>query len=254
MKRIIYSIFLFFALGIFLVPQTSCTKEGGLSESEIIEGLKEALKIGAKNSSDTVSRVDGYFKDALIKILLPPEAQTIYELRNNEYISNLPIFDYIDDIILGINRSAEAAAKEVVPIFVNSVTKMSISDGMSILKGSDTAASHYLRKTTFVELVNLFKPGMDEFLSKPILGKSYSTKEFYDLLVDGYNDKVKSLGSVVASLAGLKQVNKTDIVAYSTGKAMDGLFYKIKQEEIKIRKNPLARVTDILKKVFGELD
>lgn len=248
MKRIIYSIFLFFALGIFLVPQTSCTKEGGLSESEIIEGLKEALKIGAKISSDTVSRVDGYFKDALIKILLPPEAKTIYELKDNALLSTLGISDKIDEIILGINRSAEGAAKEVVPIFVNSVTKMNISDGMSILKGTDTAASHYLRKTTFVELVNLFKPGMDNFLSKPILGKGYSTKDVYNQLVDGYNNIANQSWGV------LKPVTKTDIVAYSTGKAMDGLFIKIKEEEIKIRKNPLARITDILKKVFGELD
>ena len=201
--------------------------------------------------------MDGYLKDAVIKILLPPEVQTIYELKDEplikESLDGLGISKKIDDIIIGINHSAENAAKEVVPIFVNSVTKMSISDGMSILKGSDTAASHYLRKTTFVELVNLFKPGMDEFLSKPIMGKSYSTKEVYELIIDGYNNIVKSLG-VTATIVGIKTVNKTDIVAYSTGKAMNGLFIKIKEEEIKIRKNPLARVTDILKKVFGELD
>jgi len=240
-------------LAIFLALPFSCKKEDlALTEDEIIAGLKEALTIGANNSAAKVSAMDGYFKDQIIKILLPPEANLVVETVNNNpaLFSALGVSQMIDDVILGINRSAEDAAKQVAPIFVNAITNMTIDDGKNILYGSDSAATNFLRINTFTELKNLFKPKMDSSLSKPVVG-STSAKSLYSNLTSTYNNVANS---IAGQIAGINPVTNTDLTDYVTGKGLNGVFIKVADEELKIRKDPAARVTDLLEKVFGELD
>jgi len=235
MKKILY------LLSIGLVFATfSCTEDSGLSEAEVVDGLKTALNVGTDSTVKIVSTTDGYYGDKLIKILLPPEADVIID-----NISYVPGGDQmIDNVIKSINRSAEDAAKEAKPIFVNAVTNLTITDGMNILKGADDAATQYLKANTYTQLKGIFKPKMDASLSKPFL-KSTSAKDLYKTLIDAYNS--------IAPFIGKPNVN-SDLTDFVTEKGLDGLFAKVAAEELKIRKDPLARVTDILRKVFSTLD
>ena len=127
------------------------TGSAALTEADVISGLKEALITGARNSATRLAAENGYYGDAAIKILLPDEAKTIVD-----NISRIPGGDkLVEDVILRINRAAEDAAKEVAPIFVNSVTQMTISDAFNILNGADNAATTYLRNTTYDQLYQL---------------------------------------------------------------------------------------------------
>ncbi|WP_346859461.1 DUF4197 domain-containing protein [uncultured Draconibacterium sp.] len=128
--------------------------EAPLSQNEIIAGLKEALVTGTNNSASILGATDGYYKDELVKILLPPEADIIVENAGK-----IPGGQkLIDDVLLHINRAAEDAVSEAKPIFVNSITSMTISDGIGILKGNDNAATEYLHKTTYDQLFELYRP------------------------------------------------------------------------------------------------
>lgn len=216
-----------------------------LTEAEIINGLKEALITGAKNSATRLSAENGYYGDALIKIPLPDEAKTIVE-----NISKIPGGDkLVEDVILRINRAAEDAAKEVTPIFVNSITSMSIPDAFNILKGADNAATTYLRNTTYNQLYQLYKPKIQASTEKKIIG-NISTKDSWNTLTSKWNTVANS---VAGKIAGLKPVN-TDLDDFLTNKALSGMFLKVEGEELKIRKEVSARVTPILQKVFGSLD
>ena len=218
----------------------------GLTEGEIVEGLKSALTVGTDTSVTTVSKLDGYYKDALIKILLPPEAAVI-----QEYISYIPGGDgMLEEVVLRLNRAAEDAATEAKPIFVSAITGMTIADGVDILYGEDTAATHYLRNNTFDELFNLFQPKVASSLDKDLVG-GVSTNESWDAVTSAYNDNVAN--TLVGQLAGLTPIN-TVLDEYATDRALHGLFVKVKDEEKDIRKDPLARVNSILEKVFGTLD
>jgi hypothetical protein len=219
--------------------------QGPLTESEVISGLKEALITGAKNSSRILSAENGYFGDAAVKILLPDEAGIIV---NN--LSKLPGGDkLVQDVILRINRAAEDAAKEVAPIFANSVSQMTIKDAFNILNGADNSATSYLRSTTFNDLYSLYKPKIQASTEKKIIG-DVSTKGSWQTLTGKWNTLA---GSTAGKLAGLKTVN-TDLDDYLTKKALDGVFLKVEGEELKIRKEVSARVTPILQRVFGSLD
>lgn len=225
------------------VLQTTGT--AALTEGEVISGLKEALITGSRNSAERLSATDGYFGDAAIKILLPDEAKTIVD-----NISKIPGGDkLIQDVILRINRAAEDAAKEVAPIFVNSITRMTIQDAFGILKGADNAATNYLRNTTYADLYNLYKPKIQASTEKKIIA-NISTKDSWNTLTSKWNTLANSLAGRIADL---KPVN-TDLDDFLTNKALSGMFLKVEGEELKIRKEVSARVTPLLQKVFGSLD
>jgi hypothetical protein len=216
-----------------------------LTEAEVINGLKEALMTGAKNSAQRLAAENGYYGDEAIKILLPDEAKTIVD-----NISKLPGGDKLmQDVVLRINRAAEDAAKEVAPIFVNSVKQMTIRDAFNILNGADNAATGYLRSTTYAELYALYKPKIQFSTEKKIVA-GVSTKDSWEALTGKWNTLANS---VAGRVANLKPVN-TDLDDYLTNKALTGMFTKVELEELKIRKDVSARVSPILQRVFGSLD
>jgi len=216
-----------------------------LTENDVVNGLKEALITGAKNSAGILGTENGYFGDATVKILLPDDAKVILD-----NLSKIPGGDnLVNDVVLRINRAAEDAAKEVAPIFVNSVTQMTISDAFNILNGPDNAATSYLQKTTYEQLYQLFKPKIQASTEKKIIG-NISTKDSWNTLTSKWNSLANS---VAGKLAGLKPVN-TNLDDFLTARALSGMFLKVEGEELKIRKEVSARVTPILQKVFGTLD
>ena len=207
----------------------SSNSGSSLSSDEIISGLKQALTLGAQKSADKLSAVDGFFKDAAVKVLLPPQAQNV-----EKTLRGLGMGKLVDDAILSMNRAAEDASKSAAPIFVNAVKQMTVQDGLSILRGADTAATGYLRKTTSPELTAAFHPVIDSSLQKTGATKYWKT------LFDTYNKLPTTFNKV-----------DPDLASFVTQKAMNGIFYYVAQEEMKIRKDPAAQVTDLLKKVFG---
>jgi hypothetical protein len=223
----------------------SIPADAPLTEAEVAKGLKEALIIGSENASAILSAVDGYYGDELVKIYLPEEASVIID-----NLGRIPGGDkLVEDVVLRINRAAEDAAKEVTPIFVNSITQMTIYDAFAILKGADNAATQYLRNTTRTDLYNLYKPKIRQATGKDILG-GISARESWETLTGKWNTFANS---VAGKMAGLDAVN-TDLDDYLTNRALDGMFLKVQDEEKKIRTNISARVTPLLEKVFGSLD
>lgn len=216
-----------------------------LSEAEVIDGLKEALITGSNNASSILSAVDGYYGDDLVKILLPEEASVIID-----NLAKIPGGDkLVEDLILSINRAAEDAAKEVAPIFINSIKQMTINDAFGILRGADNAATQYLISTTRTDLYNLYKPKIRKSTEKDILGE-LSAKDSWDALTGKWN---LFANSIAGRLADVSPVN-TDLDDFLTNKALDGVFLKVEEEEKDIRQNVSARITPILQKVFGSLD
>jgi hypothetical protein len=215
----------------------------GLSNEEIIRGLKEALRIGADTSVTKLQRVNGYFSDQAVKIMLPQEAQVI-----TQNLSVLPGGQLlIDEVTKKINRAAEDAAVEAKPIFMNAITSISITDGLSILNGGNNAATNYLRQRTYSSLHSAFQPKIAASLNKAIIG-GVSAESAYKELVAKYNMAVTA-----ANLIGnnYPRVTSNSLSEYTTQRALDGLFVKVAEEESDIRQKASARVTDILKKVFG---
>jgi hypothetical protein len=216
-----------------------------LTEEEVINGLKEALTTGAKNSAQKLAAENGYYGDEAVKILLPDDAKIILD-----NLSKIPGGDkLVQDVVLRINRAAEDAAKEAAPIFVNSIKQMTIKEAFNILNGADNAATGYLRSTTYTDLYNLYKPKMQASTEKKIVG-NISTKESWVTLTGKWNSLANS---VAGKIANMKPVN-TDLDDYLTNKALAGMFLKVEQEELKIRKDVSARVSPILQRVFGSLD
>ena len=216
-----------------------------LTETEVINGLKEALITGATNSSKILSAENGYFGDAAVKILLPEEARVIVD-----NISRIPGGDkLVEDVIIRINRAAEDAAREAAPVFINSIRQMTVRDGFNILKGANNAATAYLKNTTYNELYSLYKPKLEASIGKNIVG-NISTMDSWRTLTGKWNELANS---VVGRLANLTPVN-TDLNDYLTTKALDGIFLKVESEEFKIRNDVKSRVTPLLQKVFGSLD
>ncbi|MEZ4997680.1 MAG: DUF4197 domain-containing protein [Bacteroidales bacterium] len=216
-----------------------------LTEGDIVGGLKEALTIGAKNAASRLAAQDGYWGDPAVRIPLPDEAKVIVD-----NIGRIPGGQQLlDDVILRINRAAEDAAREVAPIFVSSVTQMTISDGYNILHGADNAATVYLRNTTWNELYSLYKPKISTSTGKEIVA-GISAGEAWSTLTQKWNSVANS---VAGRLAGFNPVT-TDLDDFLTRKALDGVFLKLEGEELKIRKEVSARVTPLLREVFGTLD
>lgn len=200
---------------------------GTLSNAEIVSGLKEALRVGTDTSSKRLSLINGFFGDDIIRILMPPEAQKVEKTLRDVGFGNA-----VDKAILSMNRAAEDATKFVGNIFWNSIQQMTIQDAVGILRGSDFAATDYLKRTTTIQLTNAFRSVIDRSL------KNVSATKYWDDVFSIYNRFSRN------------PVN-TDLGAYVTEKALSGLFYHIGLQEQKIRKDPVARVTEILKRVFG---
>jgi len=200
----------------------------GLSSDEIANGLKEALQVGATKGSDKLSAVDGFFKDAAIKILMPEEAKKV-----EKTLRGMGLGAQVDDAILSMNRAAEDAAKSAAPIFINAIKQMSISDALGILQGGDFAATDYLKGKTTSALTEAFRPVIEKSLEK------VNATKYWNTLFTTYNK------------FSLQKVNP-DLTAYVTEKGLSGIFYQVGQEEQKIRKDPLARTSDLLKKVFAK--
>ena len=222
--------------------------EDGLTDGEVISGLKSALSVGTDNAVSFLSVENGYYGNELYKILLPEEAQVIV---NN--VSKIPGGQgLVDDVIKGINRAAEDAAKEAGPIFLKSITDMSIADGWNILNGDNHAATTYLESTTNTELYRSFSPKINASLGKDLLGSGISVTSAWSKLTSTWNSFV-AVNNALPFVTKYNAVN-TDLGGYLTQKALDGMYLKISKEEEQIRLDPMARVNDILQKVFGSLD
>ena len=219
----------FFGKIIDAVSQPAGGTVGGLSNSDIASGLKEALRVGISKGADQASLTDGFFKNALIKITFPPEAQKV-----EAKLRQLGFNKQVDQFELSLNRAAEDASKKAKPVFVKAITSMSIQDAVGILRGSNDAATQYLRRSSGQQLVTEFTPIVDSTLQKN------KATQYYGELVNIYN-----------KIPFVQKVNP-NLTEYATNKAVDGLFILVAQEEQKIRENPAARVTDLLKKVFSK--
>ncbi len=217
--------------------------ERPLTEQEVVNGLKQALTIGADSAASRLAKTDGYYRDQLVRIMLPPEAEII-----TENLSYLPGGEkMIEDLILRINRAAENAAREAGPVFATAVRNMTVRDGFEILRGENDAATKYLRSQTYDQLFNLYQPKIKNSTEKPFVG-NVSAAETWNRLTGEWNSVANS---TVGRLAGLKPVD-TELDRYLTEQALNGLFIKLAEEEEKIRTVPAARVTDLLKRVFGQ--
>lgn len=199
-----------------------------LTNDEIVAGLKDALTVGIKNGAALVSKEDGFFKNPAIKIPFPPEAQKVEEKARQ-----IGLGGKVDQFVTTLNRAAEEASKDAAPIFVEAIKQMTITDAMNILRGEENAATEYLKKTTTAKLHSTFKPTVKSAIEKVEVTK------YWNPIINKYN-----------MLPGVEKQDP-DLDQYVTEKATDGLFVVVAEEEKKIRKDPVARVTEILQKVFG---
>lgn len=236
MKRFIVLLFplCFFGCTSQQINQTLNTVlNGGLTSGDISAGLKEALRIGAQEGANELARQGGYFDDLAYRILLPEEIR-----RVTDKLQNVPLFSNLEEVLIKkINQGAEDAAQEAGPIFVNAIRQMTIQDAVSILKGDNNAATRYLQEKTYTELTNAFAPVINNSLDKFDANKVWS-------------DAAKAYNNFPLT----QQKVNTDLGAYVTERALDGLFRKVALKEEDIRQNVSARTTDLLRRVFAQQD
>jgi len=200
-----------------------------LSESDVAAGLKEALVKGTGTGTATASKLDGYFKNPRLRIPFPPKITKV-----ETKLRQLGMNSLVDDFILSLNRGAEKAATEAKPIFVDAITSMTVKDAWGILKGEDDAATNYLRRTTSTSLEAAFKPVIKTSL------EAVDATKYFTKIINTYN-----------KIPLVEKVNP-NLEDYVTDKAMSGLFLLIEDEEGKIREDPVARTSELLKKVFAQ--
>ena len=204
------------------------TTPGSLGEVKIGQALKQALQVGTENAVKLTGRPDGYFRNQAIKILLPERLKTLEQ--------GLRVVGYgpqVDELVLGMNRAAEQAAPAAKQIFWDAIGDMTIDDARHILDGADTAATDYFKGKTTARLTTAFKPIVDKSMSQVGVTRQY--------------DELLGRARGIPFL----DVERFDLDNYVVGKALDGLFHVVGDEEKKIRTNPAARVTDLLREVFG---
>ena len=232
---LIPAIFLFITLSscytLNQVAQAGASQLSNPTTFEIASGLKEALTQGTSKSSDQLSAVNGYFANAAVKILLPPEAQKV-----ERTLRGLGLNQLCDNVILSLNRAAEDAAVQAKPIFISAIKQMTLQDVTNILLGANDAATQYFKRTTTGQLTVSFKPTIQGSLNK------VGATKYYGQFAGEYN-----------KIPFITKINP-DISNYVTQKAIDGLFYEIAGEELNIRKNIGARSTPLLQKVFAFAD
>lgn len=210
---------------------TGVLNKGGvkaaLSHEEIVAGLKQALEVGTGKATTKLAAADGFLKNAAIKILMPEEAKKV-----EQKLRSLGMGKPVDNAIQSMNRAAEDAAKSATPIFVNAIKEMSFADALSILRGNDVAATNYLNAKTAAALRAAFAPVIENSLQK------VNATQHWNTVFTTYNKFSR-------------EKVETDLTAYVTDKALAGIFHSLGEEEKKIRKDPMARSTDLLKKVFA---
>ncbi len=213
-----------------LLEKVQTPSTSSIDEATAVSGLKEALSVGTASAVKLVSRENGYFENEAIKILLPEKVQIIGEVLRNAGFGK-----EVDAFILGMNRAAEKAAPKAKPVFVNAIKDMTFQDAGKILNGGDTAATDYFRSKTSSRLFDAFKPEISSSMKEVGVARQYKavTERYLSLIPFGSADSL-------------------DLDQYVTNKALAGLFVMLGQEEKKIRTNPTARTTEILKKVFGK--
>lgn len=204
-------------------------RQSGLSEAKIGSGLKEALKVGTENTVKLTGRVDGYFMNEAIKIPMPEKLQTLEK--------GLRLVGYgpqVDEFVLSMNRAAERAAPQAKQIFWDAIGEMTFDDARKILNGSETAATEYFKSKTTDKLTAAFRPVVDRTMNEVAVTRQY-----------------KALVAQYQTIPFVKS-ETVDIDQYVVTKSLDGLFHVLSEEERKIRTNPAARVTDLLKEVFAK--
>ena len=201
----------------------------GISEREAGQGIREALAQGVTKAVLNLHKTDGFFGSDVYKVFLPPDSR-----KAETTLRKIGLGSQVDRAILAINRGAEDAVGTAGPIFTDAIKEMTLTDALSIVRGSNDAATQYFKQKTSQELIEAFTPSV-----KTSLDKTNATK-YYSDIANTYNKLP----------LGFDKVNP-DLTSYVVGKAVDALFDQIAKEEANIRANPLARTTDILKKVFG---
>jgi hypothetical protein len=215
------------------VPTQIGAQTPQLTNEEVISGLKEALQVGIEKAVNKSSMQDGFLKNPEIRLPFPPDA-----IKVKEKALQLGMTAQVDKFETTLNRAAEEAVKEALPIFKDAILNLSVQDGFKILNGGNGAASAYLKQQTQAQLYNAFLPKVKAATAKVGL------TSYWNPLITKYNAAVK--------LTGGQQLDP-DLDAYITQKAIDGLFILVTQEEDQIRANPAARISDLLAKVFGSI-
>ncbi|MDI9320291.1 MAG: DUF4197 domain-containing protein [Phycisphaerales bacterium] len=205
------------------------TPSSFLGNEEIGSGLREALKLGAQTATHNLSATNGFFGNQLIKILMPPEVQKIETKMRQFGMGNI-----VDKAILSMNRAAEDASLQALPILVNAITSFTIQDGMRILKGGDNAATELLKTKTTVQIAAAFRPIITQSMNK------FNVEQLWAQVFTVYN-----------SLPIIKSHVNTDLPNYVTERALNGLFISVAAEEKKIRLDPIGTGSDIIARVFG---
>lgn len=200
-----------------------------VTTTEVAQGLKEALTVGISKGAQQAAQVDGYYANPKLRIPFPPDVQ-----RVEQRLRQLGFGSEVDKFVLSLNRGAEKAASEAKPVFVTAIKNMTIQDAWNILKGENDAATKYLMRTTTPELRTRFGPIVAQSL------QDVNATRYYTDLVTTYN-----------RIPGVQKVNP-DLEAYATDKAIEGLFLLVADEEKNIRENPIARTTELLKRVFAK--
>lgn len=229
--------------GVMLLLAAACTTQqinnalgeilgaDGLSSAEVADGLKQALSKGVSKGTEQASQEGGFYQNPRLRIPFPPDVR-----QAEERLRQIGLGKEVDRFILTLNRGAEEAAKEARPIFLDAIRNMSIQDAWDILRGEEDAATQYLRRNTGDQLRNKFKPVMSRALEQ------VNATRYYNDIASTYN-----------RIPGVQQID-TDLEEYATSKALDGLFLLVAEEERNIRENPVARTTELLKRVFAQQD
>lgn len=224
---LIFALFIFANLTLAQIP--SIPGLAKITEAEAGDGVKGALNQGIEKAVASLNKTDGFFGSQFYKILLPPEVQKV-----EGKIRSIGLGGELDKAILQINRGAEDAVGAAKPIFIDAVKSMSVTDAINLIQGGDGSVTRFFREKTNTSLVNAFTP-----VVKSSLNKTQAT-QYYGDVVNGYN-----------KIPFNKNKLNPDLTSYVVGKAIDALFDQISKEESAIRKDPVNRSTDILKKVFG---
>ncbi len=215
---------------------TASTVSSSLSNDEIAQGLKEAVDVGVKKAIDMLGQENGFLNDKSVRIPMPEQLTQVEKalrMAGQEQMA--------DEFVTSMNRAAEQAVPQVTNVFVDAISKMSLSDAQAILSGGDTAATDYFRQHTSEQLSQLIKPYVTESMASNEVTQYYQSM----LSMAKQYDTFGLLNQYLGKAANLED--------YVTDKTMDGLFSKIAEQEALIRQNPAARTTDILKSVFGSL-
>lgn len=239
MKRLLFS-----AIIVLVFPVMACQagffddltrqvmpslQQNSLDDGTIVKGLKEALATGTDRAVKAVAKPDGYFGNQLIKIMMPEKIQRVADL-----LGKIGFQPQVDEFVLSMNRAAEKAAPQAAGYFADALKEMSFDDARGILKGGDTAATEFFKRKTSDKLYNAFKP-----IVTKSMGEVGVTRSYQEMM-----GKYESLPFV--------SKESLDLDHYVTNKSLDGLFTMLGEEEKKIRTNPAARTTDLLRKVFGK--